>query len=165
MLQGLVPANRDRDRIMPFTEPPHGEGPNVCAWWLEPCGFATWSRPGTVLTLDDAQWMASAFSPAEARTRFGPDYCVAVYHDWHRARGVEPRVRPTIVRWATSFTRRHLGAVQLAVPPSTSRVLAMAISTGTMVLRLAGYDITLVDELESVYPNLRPLDPGRADSR
>ena len=67
-------------------------------------------------------------------------------------------MRQTIVRWAIGFTREHLGPVQLAVPDSMSRVLAMAITTGTMALRLAGYDIKLVDGLEAVYATLRPLD-------
>lgn len=145
-------------RTPPFAEAPHGEGPNVLGWWIEPCGFVTWCRPCAKLTMGDASFMASTFSPQLARERFGPDYEITVYHDWHHAQGVEPGVRPTIVRWATSFTRRHLGPVELAVPSDASRLVAMAITTGTMALRLAGYDIELVEELDTTFPELRPLE-------
>lgn len=144
----------------PFDVAPHGEGPNTLGWWLEPCGFVTWCRPGVPLTMGDAAFMSKVFSPEEARARYGPDYSVAVYHDWHHAQSVAPRVRSHIVSWARSFTREHLGAVLLAVPPSTPRVVAAAISTGTMVLRLAGYDVTLVDDLRSAYADLVPRAQG-----
>ncbi len=142
-------------------EPPHvvHEETGFRVWYLAPLGMLT--QVGEVTDAGDsvAEFLSkTAFERLEQRRSPGDRY--VFLHDWRRLTGYTPGARKIMTDWGMRV-RAETDRITIALSPG-GKVVKMGVSVATMALQVAGFSVSVVDDLQAIIDEMRvrPSDPG-----
>jgi hypothetical protein len=128
----------------PHVASPGGE---VRSWIVTPPGMLNVVQQGVLFTAAMARFI-SVDVEAEMKRRH-PQATKFIYvHDFSGAVGYEPEARRILTSWGLSRVS-EAERVVIVTSPSTS-LIRMAVSTAAVVLRVAGMDVEVADDLRRV---------------
>jgi hypothetical protein len=121
------------------------EASGLRIWAIEPLGILTQIGRVTVTGDAVAEFIATQ-GQALVDARFAEGDRIDYFHDWRRLSGYSPGARRIMTEWGMTV-RKRTRRIVVALSPQAAMV-RMGVSVATMMLKIAGLDIEVNEDLQ-----------------